>query len=237
MRSRCCLSLTIFSIATLAYVAGCGGPPGERPHPDGGSGSNDASVSCDPSADTDEDCIPDGIEGCQEMPPRDTDGDGAPELIASFGAATQERAQSLAGMVVACEVAASGQVTACTDLETTIAADDGLGPAVCVDAAAGIITDYQRGGSGPVPATELVMVCHRPTPKLTQVFRVAWDGSTYTSEPVLDVPNTVERIFLGDVTGDAVADLLALDVAPGALVPELRIYPQCTSRDTCEVTP
>jgi hypothetical protein len=165
----------------------------------------------------------------------DLDGDGAPELIASFGAATQDRAQSLAGMVVACEVDATGQVTACTDLETTI--DAALGPAVCVDAAAGIVTDYQRGGSGPVPTTELLMVCHRPTPKLTQVFRVAWDGSTYTSEPVLEVPNTVERIFLGDVTGDAVADLLALDVAPGALVPELRIYPQCTSRDTCEVTP
>jgi hypothetical protein len=165
----------------------------------------------------------------------DLDGDGAPELIASFGAATQDRAQSLAGMVVACEVDATGQVTACTDLETTI--DAALGPAVCVDAAAGIVTDYQRGGSGPVPTTELLMVCHRPTPKLTQVFRVAWDGSTYTSEPVLEVPNTVERIFLGDVIGDAVADLLALDVAPGALVPELRIYPQCTSRDTCEVTP
>ena len=48
MRTRCCLSLTIFSIATLAYVAGCGGPPGERPHPDGGNGSGDASVACDP---------------------------------------------------------------------------------------------------------------------------------------------------------------------------------------------
>ena len=79
MRTRSCLSLTIFSIATLAYVAGCGGPPGERPHPDGGNGSGDASVACDPQADTDEDCIPDGVEGCDEMPPRDTDGDGAPD--------------------------------------------------------------------------------------------------------------------------------------------------------------
>ena len=77
MRTRCCLSLTIFSIATFAYAAGCGGPPGERPHPDGGNGSGDASVSCDPQADTDEDCIPDGVEHCDEM--RDTDGDGAPD--------------------------------------------------------------------------------------------------------------------------------------------------------------
>jgi hypothetical protein len=78
MRTRSCLSLTIFSIATFAYV-GCGGPPGERPHPDGGNGSGDASVACDPAADTDEDCIPDGVESCDEMPPRDTDGDGAPD--------------------------------------------------------------------------------------------------------------------------------------------------------------
>ena len=85
-----------------------------------------------------------------------------------------------------------------------------------------------------MPATELLMVCHRPTPTITQVFRVAWDGSQFTSEPVLEVPNTIVRIFLGDVTGDAVDDLLALDVSAGTLVPELRVYPQCTSRDTCQ---
>jgi hypothetical protein len=170
----------------------------------------------------------------------DVDGDGTPELIASFGASPEARQQSIAGMVVACEVSDDGHVTACTDLETTIDTAGPDGPAVCVDAAAGIVTDYQRGGSGPVPTTELVMVCHRPQLRTTQVFRVAWNGSAYTSEPLLDVPNTVERIFVGDVTGDAVADLLALDVAPGSLVPELRIYPQCTSRDTdagCQAQP
>jgi hypothetical protein len=162
----------------------------------------------------------------------DVDGDGTPELIASFGAQTQARQESLAGMVVVCKVDATGKVTACTDLETAVDTSGPDGPAVCVDAAAGIVTEYQRGGAGPVPTTELMMVCHRPQLRSTQVLRVAWDGSKYTSESVLDVPNTVERIFLGDVTGDAVADLLALDVAPGTLVPELRVYPQCTSRDT-----
>jgi hypothetical protein len=162
----------------------------------------------------------------------DVDGDGAPELIASFGASTQARQQSIAGMVVVCEVDATGTVTGCTDLETAVDTGPPDGPAVCVDAAAGVVSEYQRGGSGPVPPTELLVVCHRPNLRTTQVLRVAWDGSQYTSERVLDVPNTVERIFLGDVTGDAVADVLALDVAPGTLVPELRIYPQCTSRDT-----
>jgi hypothetical protein len=162
----------------------------------------------------------------------DLDGDGMPELIASFGAATEARQESIAGMVVVCEVDAAGQVTACTDLETAVDTSGPNGPAVCVDAAAGLVTDYQRGGAGPIPTTELLMVCHRPLLRTTQVLRVAWDGSAYTAEPVLEVPNTVERIFLGDVNGDAVADLLALDVAPGTLVPELRVYPQCTSRDT-----
>ena len=118
----------------------------------------------------------------------DVDGDGAPELIASFGAATQDRAESLAGMVVVCEVDATGQV----DRVHRPRDDDRhrrsrWASAVCVDAAAGLVTDYQRGGPSPVPTTELLMVCHRPTPKITQVFRVAWDGSQYTSEPALEV--------------------------------------------------
>jgi hypothetical protein len=80
MPSRCCLTLTILSIATLTF--GCGGPPGERPHPDGGSdGGSDASVACDPAADSDGDCIPDGVEGCEQMPPLDTDGDGAADYF------------------------------------------------------------------------------------------------------------------------------------------------------------
>jgi hypothetical protein len=78
----------------------------------------------------------------------------------------------------------------------------------------------------------MLAVCHRPKVHITQVIRIGWDGSHYTSEPVLEVPNTIERIFLGDVTGDAVADLLALDVAATTPEPQLRIYPQCTSRDT-----
>lgn len=162
----------------------------------------------------------------------DVDGDGTPELIASFGSPLQTRAQSPAGMTVVCEVDATGQVTACTDLETAIDTEGALGPAVCVDAAAGIVREYQRGGTGPVPATELLAVCHRPKVHITQVIRIGWDGSHYTSEPVLEVPNTIERMFLGDVTGDAVADLLALDVAATTPEPQLRIYPQCTSRDT-----
>lgn len=36
---------------------------------------------CDPAADDDGDCIANGIEGCQQMPPRDSDGDGSPDYV------------------------------------------------------------------------------------------------------------------------------------------------------------
>ena len=36
---------------------------------------------CDPALDDDSDCIPNAVEGCVQSPPRDTDGDGAPDYI------------------------------------------------------------------------------------------------------------------------------------------------------------
>jgi hypothetical protein len=82
MRKRHSHWQAIFVIATFIYAIGCGGHSGERPHPDAGSGSGiDAATTCDPTADTDGDCIADGVEGCMEMPPLDTDGDGGPDYV------------------------------------------------------------------------------------------------------------------------------------------------------------
>jgi hypothetical protein len=65
---------TLVSIVLSALAAGCGVPPREQPAPDAMPGS-DAAPPCDPLADDDGDCIANGIEGCQQQPPRDTDGD------------------------------------------------------------------------------------------------------------------------------------------------------------------
>lgn len=42
---------------------------------------DDATPPCDPAVDDDNDCIPNGIEGCQRMPSQDTDLDGGPDYL------------------------------------------------------------------------------------------------------------------------------------------------------------
>jgi hypothetical protein len=70
----------IGALAVAALAAGCGSdgrPPG---NPDAAPTDVDAMpVDCDPAADTDDDCLTDGIEGCAEAPPPDRDGDGTPD--------------------------------------------------------------------------------------------------------------------------------------------------------------
>jgi hypothetical protein len=42
---------------------------------------DDAAPMCDPAADDDNDCIPNGVEGCQQVPPADHDDDGSPDYL------------------------------------------------------------------------------------------------------------------------------------------------------------
>jgi hypothetical protein len=162
----------------------------------------------------------------------DVDQDGTPELVVSFGVPVNARATSGAGSVLRCPVDAAGTIGTCDDLSGTISDKDG--PAICVDAAPGLVGRYQRGEGKPFPKPELVMACHRPMVSRTDIFRIASDGTGLHAVPLLQLTNntTVERIFLGDVNGDGVDDLLALDVDPSTLVPMLLVYSQCSSRDT-----
>jgi hypothetical protein len=65
-------------LAAAVFVWACG--PGEN----GGNNGNqpDAAVgaNCDPTADTDGDCIPNSVEGCGQIPAPDHDGDGIPDF-------------------------------------------------------------------------------------------------------------------------------------------------------------
>jgi len=162
----------------------------------------------------------------------DVDQDGTPELIVSYGSELTERQASPVGKVLACHVDAAGSIASCDDLEATVPQGKD-GPAICVDAAPGLVGRYQRGEGRPFPKTELVIACHRPLVTRTDIFRVVHDATGLHAVPLLELANhtTIERIFLGDVTGDGVDDLLALDVDPGSLVPILLVYRQCNSRD------
>ncbi|WP_428265473.1 hypothetical protein [Haliangium sp.] len=64
---------TALLLALLCLTGGCGGS--EPSAPDAGPGPG----VCDPSADDDGDCIPNGVEGCLISPPPDRDGDAHPD--------------------------------------------------------------------------------------------------------------------------------------------------------------
>ena len=169
----------------------------------------------------------------------DLDGDGAPELIASFGSDPKLRRPSVEGVVLACHVDAAGAVVAGTCVDLGAAIDDTEGAAVCVDAAVGHVASFQVATDTVAPSAGLLILCHRLLANNSDVFRVDHGGTRLTR--LLRISSeSVERIFLGDLTGDAVDDLIAVDVAPSTLVPTLTIYSQCTSRDTdeaCTVQP
>lgn len=161
----------------------------------------------------------------------DLDGDGRAELIAAYGADLRARTASPHGSVLACRVGDQGTFSSTDCPELAGAISDSDGEAVCVDAASGVVGEYQIGLAGSPPTEQLVIVCHRPALAKSDVFAIAHDDTGLHARRLLRVPLTIERIFLGDVNGDAVDDLLALDVDPQTLVPTLRVYLQCNSRD------
>lgn len=63
---------------SLSISAGCDPDARQQPGHDAGPGE-DAPPMCDPSGDDDGDCISNGTEGCQQVPPADHDGDGTPD--------------------------------------------------------------------------------------------------------------------------------------------------------------
>lgn len=73
-------AIIIAALAAFAFTASCGPPAREQPKPDAMPGG-DAPQACDPQADDDGDCIPNGVEGCQQSPPADHDNDGNPDYV------------------------------------------------------------------------------------------------------------------------------------------------------------
>jgi hypothetical protein len=104
----------------------------------------------------------------------------------------------------------------------------------CVDAAPARIIDHQR--FDPIPKRpELAMLCRKPG--AAELFRVyIGDDNQVHSEPLLALPIETRLVEIADVTGDGVDDVLAF-VDVGQNVTALRVYPQCTSRDTLEACP
>ena len=61
------------------------------------------------------------------------------------------------------------------------------------------------------------------------VFRVVHDSTGFHADPLFDVRTTVQRIQIGDVSGDGIDDILVLDAS--GTFPHIHAFVQCSSRD------
>jgi len=151
----------------------------------------------------------------------DVDGDGAPELIAAF--ATRPGAGGLAGSVRVCTVA-GGAPERCDELLPVVQA---VSPGViaCIDAAPGRFS-ARDAATTPLSAADVVVLCRDPG-AAASLFRISFDGGPRAA--LLAQGVDLRAIRIGDVTGDGVDDVVALQGDRGSS--SLLVYRQCTSRD------
>lgn len=149
----------------------------------------------------------------------DLDGDGAVELVAAFAPGTAADR----GAILVCR-AVDGLPASCEDLVPAIIAAQPTTHA-CRDAAPGPL-GYRDPLTAPSPGRDLVVLCDDNGSTL---YRVRRDASGLSIDPLAHTASSLAAIRVGDVTGDGVADVVALEGAPGAQ--SLIVYPQCSSRD------
>jgi hypothetical protein len=152
----------------------------------------------------------------------DVDGDGAPELVAAFGA---RPGAAPAGSVRVCEVDAAGDPQRCDELTPVIQA---IAPAVtaCIDAAPGRLSPRDRTTT-PSAAVDLVVLC-RDAGTASGLYRISYEAGAPRAA-LLAGGVDLRAIRVGDVSGDGVDDVVAL--AGGSGSQTLVAYRQCTSRE------
>lgn len=156
----------------------------------------------------------------------DVDHDGAPELVASFGASTPRGSD---GHVAICPMTPAGELAgSCVDVAADVLNDPSL---ECVDGVRGTV----RSWCDPNPS-RLVVVCrrHGQTDRDVMSFVVPLDGAAgaYTGsldDALISVPRRIDVLQVSDVTGDQLDDLVTLDGTQG--IASLQIYPQRSTRD------
>ena len=153
----------------------------------------------------------------------DVDGDGAPELVAAFG--SRPGAAAPAGSARVCTVDAAGAPQRCQELTPIVQA---IAPEItaCVDAAPGRVSPRDRTTTPPRAAVDVVVLCLGPGP--AGLFRVAFDGGAPRAS-LLAQGVDLRAIRVGDVTGDGVDDVVALQGDAGSQT--LVTYRQCTSSE------
>ncbi|MGE0396243.1 MAG: FG-GAP repeat domain-containing protein [Kofleriaceae bacterium] len=156
----------------------------------------------------------------RSLRPADLDGDGAPELVV-VGA---PRSQGGDSVVLVCEMSGA-MATSCEDRVPAVrgaAAALGAPITACIDAAP-IRATYHDRESEVSAAQALVIACRDE--EGSALYRVRGDEITLLAR----TSSKLDRVIAGDVTGDGVDDVLAVEGESGAQ--SLVVFPQCSSRE------
>lgn len=149
--------------------------------------------------------------------------DGTPRLLLST--IDDDAGDPLAtGTVSTCELDQTAGPS-CRDLGETISSAIGR-PAVCVDVALANVAPAGRFAPPLQTTPDLIVLCHHQN-QVDTLYRVSLDLAIV--QRLIDVPPS-DALQVGDVTGDGLDDIITL--ARGSAVPLLRIFPQCSSRET-----
>lgn len=151
----------------------------------------------------------------------DLEGDGTMELLVSFAPRPDTGGH---GAIRLCTLV-SGTPTSCEDLTPQILAKVD-GATACFDAAPGRLA-FRNAFSVDAPGADLVVLCRGGgSSMLERVSRTA-DGLEVAE--LSRVPELLDALRVGDVTGDGVDDVAAIAVDHGA--ESLQVFRQCSSRD------
>lgn len=164
----------------------------------------------------------------------DLDGDGSDELVV---VATNRGESSRTNTILRCTM--NGLLAGeCTDIASTLLdklSADGTPAIECVDAAPARVRYYDRSSANDAAlhGVDLVVACHEQAADGTfgsVLYRVQADG-TYAA--LQRTSTRIGAIRIGDVTGDGVEDVIAIEGDQG--VQTLVVFPQCSSRNaaTC----
>ncbi len=160
----------------------------------------------------------------------DLDGDGTPELVVAFSPSA-DAAASDPGLVLACTVAANGVPSTCSDLGAVVA---GVLPgATCSDAAPGTVA-FRDPTTPASVGTSLIALCHDATGDGALV-RIDSSAGSYSATEIASGLGSLRAVEVGDVTGDGVDDIVALQGDAGSR--SITVLAQCSSRDlACQQT-
>lgn len=149
----------------------------------------------------------------------DLDGDDREDVIAVFS-----KPEVPQWKVLACKNTGAGALD-CYDHEPGLRAIPGVER--CVDAAPGKIR-YEDPFSPESVGSDLIVLC-RSGPSSSLLIRVSTEGDGYKYEELMRVPEVLESLRVGDVTGDGLDDIAVLSNDHGAET--LEVMRQCSSRD------